>query len=84
MIQREKLLARLRRNPQNVRWIDLVTVCRQHFGEPVRQRGSHLMFELPWPDDPLLNIQRRGKMAKPAQVRDALRVIGRLLEESDV
>ena len=39
------------------------------------------MFQLPWDDDPLLNIQRRGKQAKPEQVKDAVKAIERLLDQ---
>ena len=37
------------------------------------------MFQLPWDDDPLLNIQPRGKQAKPEQVKQAVKAIERLL-----
>ena len=40
---------------------------------------SRALFQLPWNDDPLLNIQPRGKQAKPEQVKDAVRAIERLL-----
>lgn len=39
------------------------------------------MFQLPWDDNPLLNIQRKGKHAKPEQVKDAIKTIERLLRD---
>jgi len=81
MSQKDKALARVRNNPHNVEWSQLETLCRRYFGEPIRRRGSHVMFQLPWDDDPLLNIQPRGKQAKPEQVKDAVRAIERLLDQ---
>ena len=52
----DKALAKLRRNPRNVRFADLRKVCEQYFGEP-RQSGSHLFYKTPWQGEPLVNIQ---------------------------
>lgn len=84
MAREGKALAKAKNNPHNVKWKDLEAMCRRYFcrryfGDPIRKRGSHVMFKLPWDDDPLLNIQPRGKQAKPEQVRDAVRAIERLL-----
>ena len=46
-----KLLAEMRRNPNNVRFADLLFVCRQFFGEPRSQGTSHYVFKMPWPGD---------------------------------
>ena len=79
MSRSDKALARSKNSPQNVKWSDLETLCKRYFGKPIRTRGSHVMFQLPWEDDPLLNIQPRGKEAKPEQVKQAIRAIERLL-----
>lgn len=72
-----KLLADARRNPRGVSFADLERLCRHYFGEP-RQSGSHLVFKTPWPGDPRVNIQSKGGMAKPYQVRQVLAAIERL------
>lgn len=70
----------LRRNPKGVRFNDLARICDRHFGEP-RQRGtSHRIYSMPWPVDPRVNIQGRGGMAKPFQVRQVIRALERLRE----
>ena len=75
----DKTLEEMRRNPRNVRFHDLRKVCDRHFGEP-RQRGSHLFYRMPWQGRPLVNIQPVRGMAKPYQVRQALRAIDKLGE----
>ena len=55
-------------NPKNVKFKDLLNLCRKHFGEP-RITGSHHIFKMPWKGYPRINIQKEGKMAKPYQVK---------------
>jgi len=76
----DKALDKIRRNARNVRFDDLRKVCDRYFGQP-RQRGSHLFYRTPWQGEPLVNIQRIRGMAKPYQVRQALKAIDRLMEE---
>ena len=64
-------------NPKNVRFEDLLNLCRKLFGEP-RMNGSHHIFKIPLPGEPFVNLQRDGKMAKPCQVRDVRRAIEKL------
>jgi hypothetical protein len=64
-------------NPKNVRFEDLLNLCRKIFGEP-RTSGSHHIFKTPWLGEPFVNLQRDGKMAKPYQVRDVKRAIEKL------
>ena len=61
-------------DPKNVRFEDLLNLCRHLFGEP-RIRGSHYIFKTPWPGEPFVNLQRDGKMVKPYQVRDVKRAL---------
>ncbi len=55
-------------------------VCDRYCGQP-RQSGSHLFYRTPWQGEPLVNIQRIKGMAKPCQVRQALKAIDKLVEE---
>ena len=70
------------RNPKNVRFDDLLALCRDYFGEP-RVRGSHYIFKTPWAGDPRINIQRDGKLAKAYQVRQVQRAIEKLERERE-
>ncbi len=72
----------MKRNPRNVRFGDLRTVCTRYFGEP-RQSGSHLVYQTPWQGDPIVNIQVRRGMAKAYQVRQVLKAIEKLEEIDD-
>ena len=45
-----------------------------------RERGSHLFYRMPWQGTPLVNIQPARGMAKPYQVRQALKAIDKLEE----
>ena len=78
MSDTDKLLALIERHPTNVRFSDLMRVCKQYFGEP-RQRGtSHAVFKTPWPGDPRVNIQDDKGKAKAYQVRQVLAAIAKL------
>ncbi|MBS0456797.1 MAG: toxin HicA [Proteobacteria bacterium] len=73
------LLDALRRNPQNVRFVDLARICAHFFGPPRHSGGSHHVYRTPWAGDPRVNIQcgPAGK-AKTYQVRQVLAAIDRL------
>ncbi len=73
----DKVLAKIRRNPRDVRFDDLRKVCDHYFGEP-RRHASHLVYHTPWAGEPRVNIQARKGMAKPYQVRQVLKAIDRL------
>ena len=60
---------------------DLLFVCDLCFGEPRRGQGSHLIYETPWMEHPVLVLQPRKGKAKPYQVRQALRAIDELESE---
>ncbi len=75
MSRHEKRLAKTRRNPSDVAWADLVAVCDLCFGKPRRRKGSHLIYETPWMDHPVLVLQPRKGRAKPYQVRQVLQAI---------
>lgn len=73
-----ELLERMKDNPKNVRFDELVKVCDHFFGKS-RQRGSsHRVYKTPWPGDPRVNIQNSQGRAKVYQVRQVLQAIEKL------
>lgn len=64
-------------NPNNVKFVDLLNLCKKYFGSP-RITGSHHIFKTPWKGKPFINIQKDGKMAKAYQVRDVKKAIEKL------
>ncbi|MGH8610259.1 MAG: toxin HicA [Gammaproteobacteria bacterium] len=69
------IVARMRRQPAAVRFLELRRVCEAYFGPPRQSSTSHLVFRTPWPDDPRVNIQNDKGKAKVYQVRQVLRAI---------
>lgn len=67
-----------RKNPRGVRFRDLTRVCDAAFGQPRQRTGSHRVYRMPWAGDPRVNIQSAKGMAKPYQVRQAIRAIEKL------
>lgn len=74
----EKIVAKMREEPKNVRFADLKKVCEAYFGLPRQNSTSHLVFKTPWPGDPRVNIQNAGGQAKSYQVRQVLQAIEQL------
>ncbi len=74
----DRILNRIRRNPKNVRFIDLLRVCDHYFGPPRQRGGSHRVYKTTWPGDPRINIQNDKGMAKSYQVRQVLMAIEKL------
>lgn len=79
----EKILDQLKQSPQNVRFSDLLRLCRHYFGEPRNAGSSHYIFKTPWKGDPRINIQNDNGKAKAYQVRQVLSAIYRLKEEKN-
>ena len=79
----EALRESFRNNPNGVRFSDLAKACDEIFGAPRRAKGSHRVYRMPWPGDPRVNIQSHKGMAKPYQVRQALRAMEKLEGLSD-
>lgn len=71
----EDIEAAMRRNPANIRFADAVKVCEHHFGQPRQKGGSHLIFRMPWPGDPRVNLQSDKGKAKTYQVKQILAAI---------
>jgi len=79
MAKIEGILVAMRKNPQGVRYADLVKVCMHFFGEARQLGTSHRVFRTPWPGDPRVNIQLgEGGKAKAYQVRQVLLAISKL------
>ncbi|MFO8006014.1 toxin HicA [Thioalkalivibrio sp.] len=77
-----KIIKQMRTEPGNARFTDLRKVCEEYFGPP-RQRGTrHLILQTPWVGDPRINIQRAGDKAKPYQVRQGLKALEKLDEQT--
>ena len=79
----EKILLRIRRNPENVRFKELSKLCDFYFGTPRYRGGSHKVYRTPWPGAPRINIQNYKGKAKAYQVRQVLMAIDRLESEND-
>ena len=73
-----KRIARMRRNPGSVSWVELVGVCDALFGKPARISGSHRIYDVRWSESRWLVLQPRGSSAKPYQVRQVLRAADEL------
>ena len=75
MVRYERRLAKIRNNPKDVSWADLIGICNMVFGKPRQGRGSHVVYDTPWMDHPVLVLQPRRGRAKAYQVRQVLRAI---------
>ena len=69
MTNTAKLLEQMRREPANVRFLDLKKICEFYFCKPRQSGSSHAIFKTPWPGDPRVNIQNSKGKAKPYQVK---------------
>lgn len=72
------ILAKIKRNPKNVRFSDLCRVCDSYFGEACQSGSSHRVYKTPWKGDPRINIQNHKGKAKAYQVGQVLKAIERL------
>jgi len=64
----EEALQVLGGSRRQIRFRDLLAICRAFFGD-ARIHGSHHVFKMPWPGDPRINLQEDGSQAKPYQVQ---------------
>ncbi|GAA5057794.1 hypothetical protein GCM10023318_36440 [Nocardia callitridis] len=75
----EKLLAKMRESPTNLRYAELHAICRAVFGLPRQEGTSHAVFRVPWPGDPRVNIQESvNGGCKMYQVRQVIAAIDKL------
>lgn len=78
MTDAQNILEKMRREPANVRFSDLMKVCEEHFGNSRQNGTSHTIFKTPWIGDPRINIQSDKGKAKAYQVRQVLLAIQKL------
>jgi hypothetical protein len=78
MASMAKILEQMRREPANVRFVELKKVCQEYFGKPRQTGTSRAIFKTPWVGDPRINIQDDKGKAKIFQVRQALLAIDKL------
>jgi hypothetical protein len=83
MAQINKLLDRIKNNPQDVKFDDLVKVCDHYFGEARQLGTSHCVYKTPWQGNPRVNIQNKKGKAKSYQVKQVLAAIEKLEGEQD-
>ena len=78
----KKIIVQMWQSPKSVRFSDLCRVCKKYFGEPRQTGSSHRVYRTPWQGDPRVNIQDPKEMAKAYQVRQLIKAIERLENES--
>lgn len=78
----EKIPAQMGRNPKCVKFADLCKVCEHYLGEPRQSGSSHRIYKTPWTGDPRVNIQNDKGTAKAYQVKQVLKAIKRLKDET--
>lgn len=76
------LVAQMRSNPAGIRFADACRVCEHYFGQARQSKSSHRVYRTPWPGDPRVNIQNAKGKAKAYQVKQILKAIERLADES--
>ena len=79
----EELLAKFELSQQNVKFSDLAKVCDTIFGQARQSGTSHRVYKTPWQGDPRVNIQNDKGKAKAYQVKQVLRAVEKIKEESD-
>ena len=77
------ILEKMAANPQNVRFSELCRVCDSYFGAPRQSGSSHRVYKTPWQGDPRVNIQNSKGKAKAYQVKQVLKAVKRLNDESN-
>jgi len=78
MAKNDDILIGMKRNPKNVRFVDLCKVCENYFGKPRNRGSSHKIYKTPWQGDPRINIQNHKGKAKAYQVKQVLLALEKL------
>lgn len=78
MSRRDKILEKMKDQPQSVRYDELYKVCEKYFGTARQNGTSHAIFKTPWRGDPRINIQSDKGKAKIYQVKQILLAIEKL------
>lgn len=79
----DDILKKMSDSPQNIRFPELCRVCDSYFGAARQQGSSHRVYKTPWQGDPRVNIQNNKGKAKAYQVKQVLKAIERLNNESN-
>ena len=72
MAQINKLIAKIKNNPTDVRFDDLAKVCDYYFGEPRQQGTSHRVYKTPWQGDPRVTTRAFAIRIKNPQGRSSI------------
>ena len=80
MTKRDKLLAKIRNNPNAVRFEDLAKVLEWHGFELRRIRGSHHVFRREQ-EPPIVVSRRRTPHVSPSAVKEVIQRIDEAMEE---
>jgi hypothetical protein len=78
MIKIDDIVIGMKRNPKNVRFVDLCKVCEYYFGKPRNRGSSHKIYKTAWQGDPRINIQNNRGKAKAYQVKQVLLALDKL------
>jgi hypothetical protein len=78
MTRIDDIVIGMKRNPKNVRFVDLCKVCENYFGKPRNRGSSHKIYKTPWQGDPRINIQNNKGKAKAYQVKQVLLALEKL------
>jgi len=78
MTKIDDILIGMKRNPKNVRFVDLCKACENYFGKPRNRGSSHKIYKIPWQGDPRINIQNYKGKAKAYQVKQVLLALEKL------
>lgn len=78
----DAILCHMRENPVGVRFVDLCKVCDHFFGKARQRSSSHRIYKTSWIGDPRVNIQNDQGKAKAYQIRQVLKAIEMLEEDS--
>lgn len=76
-----KRLKKIERNPNSVRFHELISIIESYGFTQTRSKGSHKIFEHPFWDGILTLQEVKGK-AKPYQVKQAIKAIKEVINES--
>lgn len=78
MAKIDDIVMGMKRNPKNVRFVDLCKVCENYFGKPRNRGSSHKIYKTSWQGDPRINIQNHKGKAKAYQVKQVLLALEKL------
>jgi predicted RNA binding protein YcfA (HicA-like mRNA interferase family) len=77
MTQRDKLLAKIRSHPKNVRFEDLQTLLEHYGYQLVRVSGSHHRYQRQ--GSPPVTVSRHGTHVHSAAIEEVLRILDTLI-----